>query len=123
MKHPLVAEAFNIVGFHLPPGSASRHEVTRVHILSVEIAKIAQEDVKIMLGSQDPHHLPRCIGHDSRLYSKQVTEEDLAREYSYDPTPTYFCKLGLINNMSPRDVRLLVHAEEELSQTKVSFSL
>ena len=72
-----------------------------------------------MLGSQDPHHLPRCMGHDSRLYSKQVTEEDLAREDSYDPTPTYFCKLGLINNMSPRDVRLLVHAEEELSQTKV----
>ena len=76
-----------------------------------------------MLGSQDPHHLPRCIGHDWRLYSKQVTEEDLAREYSYDPTPTYFCKLGLIHNMSQRDVRLLVHAEEELSQTKVSYSL
>ena len=59
------------------------------------------------------------MGHDSRLYSKQLTEEDLAREDIYDPTPTYSCKLGLMNNMSPRDVRLLVHAEEELSQTKV----
>jgi len=103
VKHPLVAEAFNIAGFHLPPGSASRHE----------------EDVKIMLGSQDSHHLPRCMGHDSRLYSKQMTEEDLAREDIYDPTPTPSCKLGLMNNMSPRDVRLLVHAEEELSQTKL----
>ena len=28
VKHPLVAEAFNIVGFHLPPGSASKHEVS-----------------------------------------------------------------------------------------------
>ena len=39
MKHPLVAEAFNIVGFHLPPGSASRHEVTRVFFLLVEIGQ------------------------------------------------------------------------------------
>ena len=28
----------------------------------------------------------------------KVTEEDLARENSYDPTPTYFCKLALIRN-------------------------
>ena len=117
MKHPLVAEVFNIVGFHLPPGSASRHEVSRVHLLVAEI--VVQEDVKIMLGSQDPQNLPRSIGHDWRLYTKQVTEEDLAREDCYDPRPTHFCKLGLISKMSPRDVRLLVNAEEELSQTKV----
>ena len=28
--------------------------------------------------------------------SKQVTEKDLGREKSYDPTPTYFCKLALV---------------------------
>ena len=30
-----------------------------------------------MLGSQERQSLPRCMGHDARLYSKQVTEAGL----------------------------------------------
>ena len=30
-----------------------------------------------MLGSQERQSLPRCMGHDARLYSKQVTEQGL----------------------------------------------
>ena len=44
-------------------------------------------------------------------------EEDLAREDDHNPSSP---NLELIKNLSPRDVRYLVHAEEELSQTKVS---
>ena len=41
VKHPLVAEAFNIAGFHLPPGSASRHEVSGVHLLLSNRSKLS----------------------------------------------------------------------------------
>ena len=44
-------------------------------------------------------------------------EEDLAREDDHNPSSP---NLELVQNLSPRDVRYLVHAEEELSQTKVS---
>ena len=53
VKHPLVAEAFNIVGFHLPPGSASRHEVSRVHLLLAEIVQNCAG------GREDNARLPR----------------------------------------------------------------
>ena len=44
-------------------------------------------------------------------------EEDLTREDHHNLSSP---NLELIKNLSPRDVRYLVHAEEELSQTKVS---
>ena len=44
----------------------------------------------------------------------QVLEEDVARE-DKNCSPN----LSLKSNLSPRDVRHLVHAEEELSQAKV----
>ena len=59
--------------------------------------------------------------HDRRLYSKERDEEDLAKEADFASTDREEYKNTLCATLTPQDVRLLVHAEDELSQTKVIF--
>ena len=59
--------------------------------------------------------------HDRRLYSKDRDEDDLAKEAEFASTDREEYKTTLCDTLTPQDVRLLVHAEDELSQAKVIF--
>ena len=71
-----------------------------------------------MLRTDNVDLLPPTLTHDHRIYSKELTKEDEAKEKenqrrnSNDDT-------WLLQAFSPRDVKILIQAEEELSQTKV----
>ena len=62
------------------------------------------------------------LTHDPRVYSKALTAEDDAKEKEHEgPSPRGPRKhnIRLLQALTPRDVKILVQAEEELSQTKV----
>ena len=75
-----------------------------------------QVDLQILLGTDNVEHIPPTLTHDHRVYSKELTEADLAKENQRIGNS----KTWLLNDLSPRDVKILIQAEEELSQTKVS---
>jgi len=82
--------------------------------------------------------LPPSLTHNNRIYSKTLTEEDLVKEMEHKERVNeekkhdketededhkkhhkYQHKNGKLQALTPRDVRVLVRAEEELSQTKM----
>ena len=86
-----------------------------------------QADIKSLLGTDNVDHLPPILTHDPRVYSKELTEEDEAKEdeswrMETQPNPSgpRNHNIRLLQTLSPRDVKILIQAEEELSQTKVS---
>ena len=78
-----------------------------------------QADIKSLLGTDNVDHLPPILTHDPRVYSKELTEEDEAKEEESWSSP-HSHNIRLLQALSPRDVKILIQAEEELSQTKVS---
>ena len=79
-------------------------------------------NIKSLLGTDTVDHLPRMLTHDPRVYSKALTAEDDAKEKEHEgPSPRGPRKhnIRLLQALTPRDVKILVQAEEELSQTKV----
>ena len=104
-----------------------------------------------LLGMESVDHLPSNLTHDPRVYSRLLTEEDLRkeRENKDDKKMEYHNELKqeredkehkepeererrspnrskpdpqlMLQALTPRDVRILVQAEEELSQTKVKL--
>ena len=60
--------------------------------------------------------------HDRRLYFKDRDEEDLAKEAKFASTDREEYKSTLCDTLTPQEVRLLIHAEDELSQAKVFLS-
>jgi len=101
VKSPLVAEMFNIVGFHIPQSLAGKH----------------QSSILTKLGWH--HSRLQPIGHDRRLYCKSTLEEDSAKQEEFSDLDRDQYLDSILENLTPQDVRLLVHAEDELSQTKV----
>ena len=62
------------------------------------------------------------LTHDPRVYSKALTAEDDAKEKEHEgasPRGPRKHNIRLLQALTPRDVKILVQAEEELSQTKV----
>jgi len=118
VKQPLVSEIFNIIGLHPPHGLVSKHEA----------------DIKNLLGIKNVDHLPSSLTHDPRIYSKLLTEEDLVKEREHkervnkdkEREDKYEKKRdnnqhknGKLEALTPRDVKILVRAEEELSHAKM----
>ena len=99
--------------------------------------KISQADIKNLLGIENVDHLPTSLTHDPRIYSKLLTEEDLVKEREHkervnkdkEREDKYEKKRdnnqhknGKLEALTPRDVKILVRAEEELSHAKVRKS-
>ena len=81
-------------------------------------------NIKSLLGTDTVDHLPRMLTHDPRVYSKALTAEDDAKEKEHEgasPRGPRKHNIRLLQALTPRDVKILVQAEEELSQTKVFF--
>ena len=92
VKDALVAEMFNIVGFHFPLNCDTKY-------------------------SASPEFSVYEV-HDWRLYSKDKDLVDLTKQAAFTGLAREEYLGSIIKNLSPMDVRLLVHAEEELSQTR-----
>jgi len=101
VKSPLVAEMFNIVGFHIPQNLAGKH----------------QSSILGKLGWNQQRSHP--IGYDRRLYCKSILEEDTAKQEDFSDLCREQYLDSILENLTPQDVRLLVHAEDEVSQAKL----
>jgi len=101
VKNPLVAEMFNIVGFHVPQSLANKH----------------QTSILTKLGWSHPRLQP--LGYDRRLYCKAPHIEDQYKQTEYLTKSREEYLDSILDTLTPMDVRLLMHAEDELSQTKV----
>ena len=104
VNRPLVAEMFNIVGLHIPKVLGTKH-----HRAVLETLGLSKETV------------PQ-LGLDLRLYSRQRVDQDkekrlrVAKKLELSPeTPSTNPDLFL-DDLSPADLRILVQAEDELSQ-------
>jgi len=101
VKNPLVAEMFNIAGFHIPKHLAFKHGSTILE--------------KIGLG----HAGIKPLGHDKRIYSKSLCDDDLEKQEEY-----VFCDREdyldtILEELTPYDVRQLIIMEDEVCQTKM----
>ena len=99
VNRPMVAEMFNIVGFHVPTA----------------VAKKQQKMVKEKLNLKDFKR--GNIGHDPRLYSKLRAEEDMIKEKEFTGNSDNLNKI--LDEISPSDVRTIIRSEDELTQAKV----
>jgi len=103
VKNPLVAEMFNIAGFHIPKQVAFKHQVAILE----------------KLGWNHPGLKP--LGHDKRLYTKALNSEDLEKQEMYTDCDRDEYLESILEELTPYDVRQLIMMEDEVSQTK-SFS-
>lgn len=102
VKNPMVAEMFNIAGFHVPQEVALKH----------------QNSIIEKLNWNHPGLLP--LGHDKRLYCKRLNREDCDKEIYYKDINNREKYLDTIcEDLGPHDVRLLARMEDEISQTKM----
>jgi len=97
VNKPMVAEMFNIVGFHVPSLLAKRHNRPVMEALGLSKEEVPE------------------LGHDWRIYSRQRTAEDLKKR---EQLGTEENLSALLDDLTPGDVRTLVQAEEELSQCR-----
>jgi len=98
VNRPMVAEMFNIVGFHIPKGIGATHRKSVMEQLGLE-----------------GDCLPR-LGHDPSLYSRSRTEEDRQKEDKFR-SEDMSSHEDILTSLSPSDLHTLVQAEDELSQT------
>jgi len=102
VKNPLVAEMFNIAGFHIPKQVAFKH----------------QSAILDKLGWDHPGLKP--MGHEKRLYTKVLNAEDVEKQEEYEDCEDREEYLdSILEDLSPHDVRHLIMMEDEVSQTKV----
>jgi len=99
VNYPMVAEMFNIVGFTIPKELGNKRKL--VELLSLKTA-----------GS---------IGHDVRIYSRDREASELEKVTVYsDPSMSRdeYCET-ILDDLTPSDLRKLIHTEDERSQAKV----
>lgn len=99
VKQPLVAEMFNIVGFHVPQQVATKHQQ------------------RILSHTSCSNMKP--LGHDKRMYSKDLTDEDLRKMEDYNNTGREEYIENILDDLSPYDVKQLIRHEDENSQTEI----
>jgi len=100
VNDPMIAETYNVVGFHFTTKPSQKHR-------------------QILI---DRYNLQNPIEFEPKLYSVQKTEEQLEKE-------EYYAESGLVREdyidmvndeeLTPRDLRILIRAEEELNQCKM----
>ena len=100
VNRPMVAEMFNILGFHIPKAITSKHQ------------KAIEDKLKL-------DHSDQSLGHDHRIYSRLRNKEDIAKQekFSCAALKSDDYKERILDNLSPADIRILLRAEDELSQT------
>ena len=100
VNRPMVAEMFNIVGFHIPKVIAAKHQ------------KAIEDKLKISRSEQS-------LGHDHRVYSRKRNKEDIAKtdQFARDELCREDYLDRILSDLSPADVRTIIRAEDELSQT------
>jgi len=101
VNRPMVAEMFNILGFHIPKAIASKHQ------------KTIEDKLKLSRSGQS-------LGHDHRVYSRLRNKDDMAKSAQFsgaDLSREDYCD-NILADLSPADIRTIIRAEEELSQTQ-----
>ena len=101
----MIAEMFNIVGFHMPNVSQLDHDKSLIYFYIQDIA----HEKKDALSKAYPAY--KVVSHDSRLY-----ERDATAEVTLNNAELLECLDS--GQIEASDLRLLIKAEEELSQTK-----
>ena len=85
----------NIVGIHIPAAMACKYNKKIVKYLDLD------------------HFQIKNIAFDEKLYTKRKLEEELQKEAKLEEAD-----LDILDDLTPSDVRLLIKAEDELSQTR-----
>ena len=85
----------NIVGIHVPAAIACKNNKKIVKCLDLD------------------HFQIKNIAFDEKLYNKRKLDEELQKEAKLSETD-----LDILDDLTPSDVRLLIKAEDELSQTR-----
>ena len=105
VNEPMIQEMFNIVGFHIETSLAGKHSKALTRYL--DLGKFGVTS----------------LGYDERLYTKVRLDEELEKEetFSGDCETRETSSLSILSELTPRDLRLIIKAEEELNQV-VFFS-
>ena len=104
----MVAEIFNILGFHIP---RKEHD------------KDAKQNGLIVPSHSIDDDAQRWGSNEYSIHgdTQDKTEEDKAKETEYAALTREEYLSSLCYTLTPQDTRLLVHAEDELAQTKVQL--
>ena len=94
----MIQEMFNIVGFHIETTLAGKHSKALTRYLDLG---------KFGVGS---------LGYDERLYTKARLEEELEKEEKFSGDLSGERSLSILSELTPRDLRLILRAEDELNQ-------
>ena len=102
VNRPMVAEMFNIVGFHIPKEIGYKHN--KVVKKKLNLAKFGISN----------------IGYDDKMYSKLKSEEDLIKLNKFTSNDLSHEKdiENILDDLSPSDVRTIIRSEDEISQTE-----
>jgi len=101
VKNPLVAEMFNLAGFHIPKQ------------LAFKSGAIILEKLGLGADSIKP------LGHDKRLYTKTLNDEDSEKQNEYVQCDRDDYLDTILEDLTPYDVRQLIMMEDEVAQTKM----
>jgi len=99
VNEPMIAEMFNIVGFHFS----------------------GKPNNKQKIALKNKYKLKNALDFESRLYTREKTEEQVEKEDYYtqeDLTEEEYEELADEEQLTARDIKILIRAEEELTQCK-----
>ena len=94
----MIQEMFNIVGFHIETTLAGKHSKALTRYL--DLGKFGVSS----------------LGYDERLYTKARLEEELEKEEKFSGDLSGERSLSILSELTPRDLRLILKAEDELNQ-------
>jgi len=99
VNEPMIAEMFNLVGFHFT-GKANGKQKQAL---------------------KEKYNLTNSLEFEPRLYNRAKSEEQIEKEEYYaheDTTRDDYLELSEEDTLTPRDIQILIRAEEELNQCK-----
>jgi hypothetical protein len=101
VNRPMVAEMFNIVGFHLSKDVASKNHKAVSKKLGLEKLDISN------------------IGFDEKMYSKMKADEDVNKQNKFMSDELLHEEYieNILHDISSSDARTIIRSEDELSQT------
>ena len=101
VNRPMVAEMFNIVGFHVSKDVACKNQKAVSKKLGLE---------KLGIGN---------IGFDEKMYSKIKSDDDVNKQNKFmsDELSHEEYIENILDDISPSDARTIIRSEDELSQT------
>ena len=119
VNDPMIAETYNVVGFHYTGKPNAKHKQVFVGFIPMKMKILTNVFFKALT---ERYGIQNQLNFEPRLYARAKTEAQEEKEEYYNEEGLGredYLDMVTEEELTPRDVRVLVQAEEELAQCRL----